>query len=271
MVYYNKDLFAKYNIQVPKTLDEFVAAMTTFKSNGVVPLSVGGGEYPAQQILYELALSKADRAWVEDYQLYKNKVDFHGPQLTYAANTFADWVSKGFIDKSSAGVKAEDMGQAWEQQKFPIMISGSWWYGRLVKEATFQWGTFLFPGSKLYPGSSGNLWVVPAKAKNKQLAYDFIDITMKPEIQNLLGNSGGIPVAAQTDKITDAKSKELIANFDAIAKDDGIAFYPDWPAPGYYDVLVAGTQKLINGSAKPDAVLDEIAKPYNDNRANVGG
>jgi raffinose/stachyose/melibiose transport system substrate-binding protein len=271
MVYYNKDLFAKYNIQAPTTFDQFVAAMTTFKSNGVVPLSVGGAEYPAQQILYELALSKADRAWVEDYQLYKNKVDFHGPQLTYGANTFADWVSKGFIDKSSAGVKAEDMAQAWEQQKFPMMISGSWWYGRMVKEAQFQWGTFLFPGNKLHQGSSGNLWVVPAKAKNKQLAYDFIDITMKPEIQNLLGNSGGIPVAAQTDKITDAKSKELIANFDAIAKDDGIAFYPDWPAPGYYDVLVAGAQKLINGSAKPDAVLDEIAKPYNDNRANVGG
>ncbi|HTJ34850.1 MAG TPA: extracellular solute-binding protein [Dactylosporangium sp.] len=271
MAYYNKDLFAKYNVQVPTSLAELESAMDTFKRNGVTPLSVGGAEYPAQQILYLLALSKADRAWVEDFQLYKNKVDFHGPQLTYAANTFADWVSKGYIDKNSAGIKAEDMGVAWEQQKFPIMISGSWWYGRMVKEATFQWGTFLFPGNKLHPGSSGNLWVVPAKAKNKQLAYDFIDITMKPEIQNLLGNSGGIPVAADTSKITDAKSKELIGNFDAITKDDGIAFYPDWPAPGYYDVLVAGVQKLINGSAKPDAVLDEIAKPYNDNRANVGG
>ncbi|WP_238008989.1 extracellular solute-binding protein [Dactylosporangium sp. AC04546] len=272
MAYYNKDLFAKYNVQVPKTLADLETAMATFKQNGVAPLSVGGAEYPAQQIFYLLALSKADRKWVEDFQLYKNKVDFKGPEFTYAANTFADWVSKGYIDKNSAGVKAEDMGQAFLSGKFPIMVSGSWWYGRVVKEATsFQWGTFLFPGNKLHPGSSGNLWVVPAKAKNKKLAYDFIDITMKPEIQNLLGNSGGIPVAADAAAITDAKSKELIQNFDQVVKDDGIAFYPDWPAPGYYDVLVAGVQKLINGSAKPDQVLDEIAKPYNDNRANVGG
>jgi raffinose/stachyose/melibiose transport system substrate-binding protein len=272
MAYYNKDLFAKYNLQVPTTIEQLESAMGTFKSNGVTPLSVGGAEYPAQQILYLLALSKADRAWVEDYQLYKNKVDFHGPQLTYAADKFADWVSKGYIDKNSAGIKADDMGQAFEQAKFPIMVSGSWWYGRMVKEITaFQWGTFLFPGTKLHPGSSGNLWVVPAKAKNKSLAYDFIDITMKKDIQNLLGNSGGIPVAADPAAITDAKSKELIQNFDTIVKEDGIAFYPDWPAPGYYDVLVAGTQKLINGSAKPAQVLDEIAKPYNDNRANVGG
>ncbi|MFI5909789.1 ABC transporter substrate-binding protein [Dactylosporangium sp. NPDC051541] len=270
MVYYNKDMFAKNNVQVPTTFEQFETAMQTFKSAGITPISVGGAEYPAQQILYSLALAKADRSFVDNYQLYKNKVDFHGPEWTGAANTFADWVSKGFIDKNSAGLKAEDMILAWEQQKSPIMITGSWLYGRAAKEATFQWSSFLFPGSKLFPGSSGNLWVVPAKAKNKSLAYDFIDITMKPEIQNLLGNNGGIPVAAQADKITDAKSKELIANYDLIAKQDGLAFYPDWPAPGYYDVLVAGAQKLINGSAKPAEVLDQIAKPYNDNLANVG-
>jgi raffinose/stachyose/melibiose transport system substrate-binding protein len=270
MVYYNKDLFAKNNIKVPTTLDEFTAAMDTFAKAGVTPLSVGGAEYPAQQILYELALSKANRGFVDNYQLYKSKVDFHGPELTYGANTFADWVKKGYIAKNSAGIKAEDMGVAFEQGKFPILISGSWWYGRFTKEITNQWGTFLFPGNKLHPGSSGNLWVVPTKSKAKSLAYDFIDITMKPEIQNLLGNSGGIPIAADPSKITDPKSKELIDNFTSISSNDGLAFYPDWPAPGYYDVLVGGVQGLINGSKTPTQVLDEIAKPYNDNLANIG-
>ncbi|HEV7898097.1 MAG TPA: extracellular solute-binding protein [Planosporangium sp.] len=271
MVYYNKDVFARYGVKVPTTLAEFEAAMDTFVKAGVPPLSVGGAEYPAQQILYLLALSKANRSWVDGYQLYQHKVDFHGPELTFAANTFSDWVKKGYLDKNSAGIKAEDMGQAFEQGKFPILISGSWWYGRFANEIKgFQWGTFLFPGNGLHPGSSGNLWVVPRNARNKSLAYDFIDLTMKPEIQNLLGNSGGIPVAADPTAITDPKSKELIENFNTVTKADGLAFYPDWPAPGYYDVLVAGAQKLINGSASPNQVLDEIAKPYNDNLANAG-
>ncbi len=271
MVYYNKDLFAKYNLQVPTTLAGFEAAMDTFVKAGVTPISVGGAEYPAQQIFYELALSKADRGFVDDYQLYKNKVDFHGPELTFGAQTFADWVRKGYIAKDSASIKAEDMGVAFEQGTFPIMISGSWWYGRLTKEITkFQWGTFLFPGNALHPGSSGNLWVVPAKAKAKGLAYDFIDITMKPEIQDLLGNSGGIPVAADTSKITDSKNKELIDNFTSIADSDGLAFYPDWPAPGYYDVLVGAVQELINGTKTASAMLDELAKPYQDNLAEIG-
>jgi raffinose/stachyose/melibiose transport system substrate-binding protein len=271
MIYYNKDQFAKHHVQVPTTLAELESAMDTFVQAGVTPLSVGGAEYPAQQIFYELALSKASRSWVDDFELYKSKIDFHGPELTFAANTFADWVRKGYIAKNSAGIKAEDMGVAFEQGKFPMVISGSWWYGRFVSEIKkFKWGTFLFPGNKLHPGSSGNIWVVPSRSKAKSLAYDFIDLTMKPDIQTLLGNSGGVPVSADTSKITDPANKELIANFNAITSQDGLAFYPDWPAPGYYDVLVAGVQELINGTKKPDQVLTEIAKPYDDNLADLG-
>ncbi|GGN30158.1 extracellular solute-binding protein [Actinoplanes campanulatus] len=270
-VYYNKKMFDQYKLAVPTTLDEFTKVMDTFLANKVTPLAVGGAEYPAQQIFYELALAKSDRAFVDDYQLYKNKVDFKGPQLTYGAQTFTDWVSKGYIGKDSAGIKAEDMSVSFTQGKFPILISGSWWYGRFASNIKdFEWGTFLFPGNTLHPGSSGNLWVVPEKSKAKALAYDFIDITMSPEVQALLGNSGGVPVAADPAQITDPKNKELVETFNKISTSDGLAFYPDWPAPGYYDVLVAGVQGLINGSKTPDAFLDEIAKPYHENLADLG-
>ncbi|MBO3737982.1 extracellular solute-binding protein [Actinoplanes flavus] len=270
-VYYNKKMFDQYKLAVPATLDEFTKVMDTFVANKVTPLAVGGAEYPAQQIFYELALAKSDRAFVDDYQLYKNKVDFKGPQLTYGAQTFTDWVSKGYIGKDAAGIKAEDMGVSFTQGKFPILISGSWWYGRFADDIKdFEWGTFLFPGNTLHPGSSGNLWVVPEKSKAKSLAYDFIDITMSPEVQALLGNSGGVPVAADPAQITDPKNKELVETFNKISTSDGLAFYPDWPAPGYYDVLVAGVQGLINGSKTPDAFLDEIAKPYHENLADLG-
>ena len=271
MVFYNKDMFAKQGVQVPTTLAEFEAVMDKFVKAGITPLSVGGAEYPAQQIFYELALSKATRSFVDDFELYKNKVNFHGPEFTFAANKFSEWVKKGYIARNSAGIKAQDMGDAFQQGKFPMVISGSWWFGTFTSQIKkFKWGTFLFPGNRLHPASSGNIWVVPAKAKAKSLAYDFIDITMKPEIQTLLGNSGGVPVAADASKITDPNSKELIQNFNTISSQDGLAFYPDWPAPGYYDVLVAGVQELINGTKSPDQVLSEIAKPYDDNLADLG-
>ena len=217
-------------------------------------------EYPAQQVFYELALSKATRDFVNAFELYPGPVDFHGPEFTYGAETLASWVQKGYISKDSASLKAQDMQNAFEGGTSPILIGGSWLYGTFMNEIKdFDWGTFLFPGNTLDPGSSGNLWVVPANSKNKDLAYDFIDITMHQDIQDLLGNSGGVPVAADPTKITDSKNQELIANFNTLSGQDGLAFYPDWPAPGYYDVLVAGVQDLISGAQTPTQFLDTIA------------
>jgi raffinose/stachyose/melibiose transport system substrate-binding protein len=263
-VYYNKDMFAKYGIAVPKTLDEFVAALQKFKDNGITPLAESAAEYPLGQLWYQLALSKADRSWVNDYQLYKGKVNWQGSELSTATKTVDDWVKKGYISKSASGLKAEDAGTAFEAGKYPIFFSGSWWYGRFQTEIkNYQWGTFLFPGVKMSPGSAGNMWVVPENAKNKELAYKFIDITMRPAIQSIIGNNGGVPVAAKTSDITDPKSKELIANFNALTAEDGIGFYPDWPTPTFYDQLNAGLQELINGKS-PSDVNKELGSEYQD-------
>ncbi|SFF38439.1 raffinose/stachyose/melibiose transport system substrate-binding protein [Actinoplanes philippinensis] len=271
LVYYNKDMFAKHGVAVPQTLSAFEAAMDVFVKAGITPLSVGGAEYPAQQIFYELVLSKADRAFVDAYQRYMGNVDFTGPAFQFGATTFASWVRKGYIAKDSARVKAEDMNLAFMKQRFPIVIVGSWMYGDFVRGIKdFEWGTFLFPGNRLHPGSSGNLWVVPAKAKDKSLAYDFIDITMKPEIQRLLAESGGVPVHGDASAAPTGKNTDLLAHFATIEAADGLAFYPDWPAAGYYDVLGVAIQDLINGTKKPDEVLADIAKPYHDNVVRLG-
>ena len=262
MVFYNKDLFAKHKIAEPKTFDELTAAMDKFVAAGVTPLANAGAEYMAQQYVYQLALSRADRSWVDAYELYKGETDFHDAAWTYGATTFADWVKKGYIAKTSTSTKAEDAGVSFIQGKAPILFSGSWWYGRFQAEAKFDWGTFLWPGSDLTPGSGGNLWVVPKNAKNKDLAYDFIDITLSKKIQNLLGNKGGVPVAADASAITDPKSKTLIENFNTLSQRDGLAFYPDWPVTGFYDVLVSETQKLMTGSAKPDDYLTALQEAY---------
>jgi len=104
-VFYNKDMFAKQNIAIPTTQGEFVAAMAKFKSAGITPLAESAAEYPLGQLWYQLALSKADRGFVNNYQLYKGKVNWQGPELSYATATIKDWVDKGYINKDVTGAK----------------------------------------------------------------------------------------------------------------------------------------------------------------------
>lgn len=269
--YYNKDMFDQYGIKVPTSIDELEQAMAKFKAAGVTPLAESAAEYPLGQLWYQLALSKADRDWVDAYQTYTDKVDFAGPEISYATQTVKDWQDKGYISQDATGMKAEDAGVSFINGKAPMFFSGSWWYGRFIDEAKFNWSTFLFPGATMSPGSSGNLWVVPEKAENKDLAYKFIDITMSSEIQNLMGNHGGVPVAADESAITDPKSKELIGNFNKLTDQDGIGFYPDWPTPTFYDQLNAGLQELLNGTKSPDEVNKELGSQYQDGVDSITG
>lgn len=262
-VYYNKDAFAAQGIAIPTTMAELTAAMQKFKDAGITPLAESGLEYPLGQLWYQLALQQADRQWVNDYQLYENKVDWHDKALTSATQTLLDWVDKGYISQDASGLKAEDAGVSFINGDAPIFFSGSWWYGRFASEIKgFDWGIFPFPESKLSLGSAGNMWVVPAKAQHTDLAYKFIDITMRPEIQALIGNNGGLPVAANVADITDPKSQELIEGFNAVNEADGLSFYPDWPTPTFYDKIVAELQELINHTKSSDEVLTALGDEY---------
>jgi len=107
-VYYNKNMFAKQNIAVPTTLAGFTDAMAKFKSAGITPLAESAAEYPLGQLWYQLMLSKAGRAFVNNYQLYKGPVNGQGPEISYATSTIKDWVNKGYISKDVTGEKAED-------------------------------------------------------------------------------------------------------------------------------------------------------------------
>lgn len=271
-VYYNKDAFAAAGVEVPTTLAEFEDVLKTFVDQGVTPLAESAAEYPLGQLWYQLALTKGDRQFVNDYQLYEHPIDWSGEEISYATETVKEWVDAGYISTDASGLKAEDAGVSFISGDAPIFYSGSWWYGRFASEITgFEWGTFLFPEAELSPGSAGNMWVVPERATNKDLAYEFIDVTMRPEIQALLGNNGGVPVAADEADITEEKSKELIANFNALNEMDGISFYPDWPTPTFYDELNAGLQELVNGTKSPAEVQEQLGEQYQSGVDDIVG
>lgn len=262
-VYYNQDMFTEAGLEVPTTMAEFEDVLQAFTDEGVTPLAQSAAEYPLGQLWYQLALTQADRGWVEDYQLYANPVDWEGEEVSFATDTIKDWTEKGYISTNATGLTAEDAGTAFINGTNPIFFSGSWWHNRFTTEVSgFEWGTFLFPEAEMAPGSAGNMWAVPENAANKELAYQFIDITMRPEIQNLIGNNGGVPVAADPADITDEKSSELISNFNELTDRDGIAFYPDWPTPTFYDDLNAGLQELVNGTKTPEEFQRQVGEQY---------
>ena len=272
LVYYNKDMFAERGMEIPTTLAEFEAICDAFVAEGVVPITVGGSDgWTLTHNWQELVLYKATREGINNFQFLTGETDFQNEAFTFGAETFLKHVQAGYYGDNATGVSDDDSNNAFVQGEYPIRITGSWQFGNFLTQITdFDWGMFLMPDKQYTTGSAGNMWAVPANAANKDLAYDFIDLTLQPKAQTIMANNGGIPVAANLDEITDPKSKELNQGFATIVANDGLAFYPDWPVPGYIDILGSALQQLVNGEVTPAEMNDQIAAPYNEHKATLG-
>lgn len=265
-LYYNEDMFAEAGLDAPESIEDIEAAAAAFADAGVTPFAESAQEYPLGQLWYQLALSKADRDFVNAYQLYTEPVDWSGEAITYATETLHDWIDSGYIASAATGMTAEDAGLQFINGQVPMFYSGSWWYGRFLNEIEgFEVGVTNWPSTELTPGSGGNMWVIPVESSQPELAKIFIDITMRPEVQALLGESGGLPVAANTEDINDENAQVLIGLFNEVNERDGISFYPDWPTPDFYGDLNAVLQGLINDDYTPseaNAQLEEYYESY---------
>jgi raffinose/stachyose/melibiose transport system substrate-binding protein len=269
-VYYNKDLFDQHGVKVPATMAEFEAAMDAFVAAGVTPLSVAGAEYGANHLWYQLALTKADRPWVNNFQLFEGDVDFHDEAWTFAAQTMLDWQEKGYFSKDATGLKATDMLTEFTTGQNPMMVSGTWFDGQLSAATDLNWSKFSFPGADYISGSGGNIWVVPERSTQKELAEEFINFTLQPDAQMVLANAGAVAVAADPAQVTDPHAQESATMFAGIAESDGLAYYADWPAPGFYDFQVKSLQSLLTGTLSVAQFNDAIAKFYQDYAAQIG-
>lgn len=266
MVYYNKDMFAEYGLEVPTSLAELEAAADTFVEAGIVPFSLGAGDiWPATHNYYELVLYDADRELINNFQFLTGEVNFADSAFMSGAEKFVEFVEKGYFGDNATGVIYDDANAAFVQGVNPMNLTGSWAFGGFIDQITdFEWGIFIMPGKDYNTGSGGNLFVVPENAKNKDLAYDFIDLVLAADAQTVMANAGGIPINADLSQIEDAKILELNAAFASIVESDGLAFYPDWPVPGFMDALGGGLQELVNQSISPEGFIDNIAYPYED-------
>ena len=78
-----------------------------------------------------------------------------------------------------------------------------------------------------------------------------------------------MPVASDAAAITDPVAQMSIEGFNTLNSRDGLGFYPDWPTPGYYEVLLHEEQSLLSGQTTPEQFVENLAKPYNDAQAEA--
>jgi raffinose/stachyose/melibiose transport system substrate-binding protein len=182
--FYNEDMLTANGIDATalSSQADLEAAFAKLVAAGITPIAAA--DYMLVHLAYNLTLNKADNDWVNAYQFFDGEVDFNDAAFTQASEQIQSWTQKGYIAASASGATADDAVAAFTSGTSPFMPGGTWLDGTVAGAATFTWGKILNPGNAVSTGSAGNIWVIPAKGKNPDLAAEFINLTLQPKSQN---------------------------------------------------------------------------------------
>lgn len=272
MIFYNKDLFAKYNLQVPTTTKELEAVCDTLKSKGIIPFSLANKTQWTGSMYYMYLVDRVGGASAFNDATARTG-SFENDAFTQAGNIIQDWVKKGYYNKGFNGLD-EDSGQSRTllySEKAAMTLMGSWFLSTAAgenKDFMSKVGSFPFPaveGGKGDPNSvvgtvGDNFYSVAASSKDpagafKAITYMIDDTAVAKRIE-----AGRIPPVKGV-KVSDPL---LQAVLDSVQKAPSVQLWYDQYMPPEMAQLHKDTSQAIFGLAKtPEQVnkeMEELAK-----------
>ncbi len=160
---YNKQVFADNGIEVPKTWDEFSAAMDTLKAAGVVPVGGTFGDTWTSQ-LFVLAdfynVAAADPDWAAKYTT--NEATYSDTPAALAGfERLQEAYEKGWYNEDYLSAKFDTGPQSLADGEFAVYPMLTFALGSMTPESAAGVGFFGQPGSDA-DNHGMTLWMPPA-------------------------------------------------------------------------------------------------------------
>ncbi|MDR0886759.1 MAG: extracellular solute-binding protein [Clostridiales Family XIII bacterium] len=147
--YYNKEMFEKYGLEVPKTISELEAVCAKLKENGITPFALANSTKWTGSMYFQLLAARY--GGLEPFQAaVDGSGSFEDESFVYAGEKIQEWVEKGWFPEGVNSL-SEDDGQGRQllyQDKAAMDLIGSWYTGTLKSDSEEFYekvGWFPFP------------------------------------------------------------------------------------------------------------------------------
>lgn len=263
-IYYNKDLFAANNVEVPTTWSELVAACETFNAAGTPCMTAGGkdgwpifvGAYGLIGSVYPDQAALVQGLW--DGSIKWN--DAKSLEMWEKMKVYA----QDMMESGASGI-AGDAAPGRFASGAVAMFPGGTWYGSAIEAAQpeFDWGYIPFPGSdnaddnKYLFGKYDQGWAVAEKSPNKECAMLYLSEFSEPANYQAFANAVGF-IPTQPGAMLNTKIGQEVAAFLANFR---VGYEQYWVAPkgaGQYANPFATYFKPFGTYDDPQELADKV-------------
>jgi len=263
-IYYNKDLFAANNLQVPTTWSELVAACETFVAAGIPCMTAGGkdgwpifvGAYGIIGSIYPDQAALVEGLWTGTIKWNDaTSLDMWQRMKVYAQE---------MMEPGASGI-AGDAAPGRFASGAVAMFPGGTWYASAIEaaEPEFEWGYIPWPASdnpednKYLFGKYDQGWVIAANTPNKDAAVQYLTEFSDPANYQAFANAVGfIPTqpGATLDTHIGAEVAPYLENFR-------VGYEQHWVAPkgaGQYANPYASYYQPFGTFDDPQELADKV-------------
>jgi raffinose/stachyose/melibiose transport system substrate-binding protein len=271
-VYYNKDLFEKNGLEVPKTYAEFQALAEKLKGDGIVPIAFGNRDrWPATNTL-SLILGLTAGRELEEQVLFGDE-PWTNPTFVSAAQTFQDWAKADYFPRGFNGVGYDEANALFLSGRAGMTITGTWVLQDMIRGAKFNLGVFMLPpiSEGVAPGTmwgEGSQWQLSATASPavRDAAAAYLNCLVSPESRQVWVQKGyTVPIGTTPEELASWGANPVVQEFFT----GGLAT----PDANFYDlhttlpesvtqVLYPELQRLVGGEVTADAFLTSMQSAW---------
>jgi raffinose/stachyose/melibiose transport system substrate-binding protein len=190
LVFYNKDIFEKYGLEVPKTKDEFLNILETLKSNGERPITIGARDAASVGWLFGKVLESVAGTKEVENTLYGDG-KWNDPEFIKAAETMEGWAKDKYIIEEALTLTYADSVYQFLDKKAAMEIGGTRKIiDIMAANVEDSVGAFVLPsfidGEVARPaGGVGLTWVVPTNAADVDLAETWLNYMLSEDHNKL--------------------------------------------------------------------------------------
>lgn len=265
VIWYNTALFEEKGWDIPSTWDEFLTLSETIAADGIVPVALGNKDsWPATFWFQYGQMRTKGSGQVTDFLSGDAEIAFDPA----GAEPLQSLAQNGYLPTGANGMSDQEANLLFLNGQAAMVLNGTWQIGMSADAPDgFELGYFPFP---TIDGGAGDpsdtlagvaaAFAVSEKAKDKELAIEFLKYMTSPEVMKKYVELRKTMVTLQGATTPDVAGPVLSGIVTDIIEPSARldAFYDTALAPKATTVYYSTLQGLIEGSIDAQQAVDAI-------------
>lgn len=262
-VFYNKDMYEKYGLEIPKTLTDLEKNCDTLKENNIIPFSLANASKWTGSMYFMYFASRM--GGLEPFnQAVAGPGSFEDDAFKYAGEKVQDWVDKGYFPEGVNSLD-EDAGQSKQlmyTEEAAMQLHGSWMMATYRSDSEEFYkekiGWFPFPAieggvedTSILVGTIGGNFLSfnPDDDAMMDASFEFAKVYTDDTVAKMRIEGGNIPPFKRYE-MTDPVQKQIQ---EAINNASSVQlWYDQYLPPAVTDVHLSTCQELFGKTLTPD-------------------